>query len=68
MPMINNITDTQVTAWQRNMLWINIEFWLLKIIGSKYDLHDAVAEANNKMKIPQSSQGNDHRLGNARII
>jgi hypothetical protein len=37
MPMINNNVDTRVTAWQRNMLWINIEFWLLKIISKSHD-------------------------------
>jgi hypothetical protein len=38
--MINNIIDTRVPAWQGNMLWINIEFWILKIIGTNYDLLD----------------------------
>jgi hypothetical protein len=68
MPMINNIIDTQVTAWQRNMLWINIEFWLLNIISTNYDNLDAMPMENSRMKIHQSIQGDDHRIGNARIF
>jgi hypothetical protein len=68
MPMINNMIDTRLTAWQGNMLWINIEFWLLKIIGANYDLLNQVPLVKSQINIHQSRQENDHKIGNARII